>query len=193
MKPLIREVELLDELALKIKSLARKLNIPCIKLNIDYYSFNVKHGRVRNGICLYYTESTDRIMKSQYVWYTKDLEPINRFKPTVPGYLKLRMGGRGWYKSEHHLRTIGLAEPSGFFGARPARRGEPYAIFFRLPRGTIVYSFNPKPIEIYAEKDRLNLLFLLHTESPEYQPRSLDLKYEIKCKQKFKAIISNCC
>ncbi len=122
MKPSIREIKFLNELALKIKSLANKLNIPCTKLNIDYYSFEVKHKRVKNGICLYYTESTNRIVKSKYTWYTKDLKPISQIKPITPAYLKLRMGGKNWYKNTHHLRTIGLAEPSGFFGARLARK-----------------------------------------------------------------------
>jgi len=86
------------------KTLAESLGIPCQSLNLDYYSFEVKGGRVRNGICLYYTESKNRVKASKHVWYTENLNPINPTKPTTPAYLKLRMGGRNWYKKSptHH-------------------------------------------------------------------------------------------
>jgi len=50
----------------------------------------------------------------------------------------------------------------------------------QLPKGTVIYSITPQPLEIYADDNRLNILILLHTKSPEYQPRSIDIYYEIK-------------
>ncbi len=183
MKPDAKEVRLLDKMCAHIRRLAERNGVSVGKLRLDRYEFEVSDEEVKDGICLYYCEVPASIQASKHIWYTMGLSPISletpNWKERLPGYLKLLMGGPDWYKEEHHLRTIGQAKPSGFFGARMAKKGEPYAVFFKLPKNARVFSCSPQPIECYAEEHRLNLLFLLATESPEPQPRSLDISYDI--------------
>ena len=179
----MKEVRLLGETVTRIRQLAERNGVLLEQLRLDRYEFEVSEGKVKDGICLYYSEVPESIKAGKDTWYTKDLLPISleipNWQKSLPGYFKLLMGGPDWYAEQHHLRTIGQAEPSGFFGARIAQKGKPYAIFFKLPQNTRVYGCSPQPIECYAEDNRLHLLFLLTTESPEYQPRSLDLSYDI--------------
>jgi hypothetical protein len=182
MKPFEKDVKILDQLVAHIHLLTERNGILTEKLNLDYYEFEVSKGKVQ-GICLYYSNSPIRIQHSKNVWYTRGLSPISlqtpRWQQTLPGYLKLLMGNSDWYKDQHHLRMIGQAKPVGFYGARMACHGEPYAVFFKMPRNTRLYRCSPQPMECYADDSRLNLLFVLTTMSPDYQPRSLDLSYDI--------------
>jgi hypothetical protein len=176
------DVELINQIVARVHLLCKRNYIPVRKLNLDCYEFEVSEKRVHDGIGLYYTENTKRVQANSNVWYSKDLSPIltsmQNWQQKLPGYLKLQMGGKDWYREEHHLRTIGQAEPSGFFGARLVQRRIPYALFFKLPRETVVFNCNSQPIEFYAEDDRINVLFLLATQSPEPQPRNLDVSYD---------------
>ncbi len=184
MKPSHEDVKTLNQTVARIRLLAERYGILTEKLNLDYYDFEVSKGRVQNGVCLYYTEVSNHIQNSEDVWYTRKLLPISLQASTVqkslPAYLKLFMGDfDDWYRDQHHLRMIGQARPSGFYGARLACNGKPYAIFFKMPQNTQLHKCSPQPIECHAQDNRLNLLFLLSTVSPDYQPRSLDLSYVI--------------
>jgi len=183
MRPSEKDVKVLDKMVDHIRLLAERNGILTEKLNLDYYEFEVSRGKVQGGVCLYYSDSPVQIQHGENVWYTRSLSPISLETPTwqetLPGYLKLLMDGSDWYRDQHHLRMIGQAKPSGFYGARMACEGEPYALFFKMPRNTRLHKCSPQPMECYAEDDRLHLLFLLTALSPDHQPRSLDLSYDI--------------
>jgi len=183
MKPNSTDIDLVDKIVTRTRLLCNHNHVPFKKLNLDYYEFEVVKKKVSNGICLYYTENAPGVQASKDIWYSKTLFPISskvqNWQQGLPGYLKLLMGGNDWYKEEHHLRMIGQAKPSGFFGARLVQKDMPYALFFKFPRKTRVFNSSPHPIECFAEDDRLNLLLLLVAQSPEPQPRNLDICYDI--------------
>lgn len=183
MKPSEKDVEILDQMIDHIHLLTERNGILTKKLDLDYYEFEVSRGKVQNGICLYYSQSPSRIQHSENIWFTSGLSPISlqtsTWQEALPGYLRLLMGDSDWYKDQHHLRMIGQAKPSGFYGARMACHGRPYAVFLKMPQSTRLYKCSPQPVESYAVDNRLNLLFVLSTLSPSRQPRSLDLAYDV--------------
>jgi hypothetical protein len=183
MKPTKTDVELVDRIVSGARLHCKNHRIQSRRLNLDCYEFEVSKKRVKDGIALYYTEGPTRVQADADVWYSNDPLPISTkrqgWQQQLPAYLKLLMGQKDWYKEKHHLRMIGEARPNGFFGARLVREDVPYALFFRLPRGTRIFDCNPQPIEFSAQDDRLNMLFILVSQSPEPQPRNLDISYEI--------------
>lgn len=182
MRPTRAEIRILDCMASRIRNLAKCNCIPVEKLRLDYYEFEVYAGKVRNGLCLYYCEEPSDIQDGDE-WYSNNLSPISLKIPNwhtaLPAYHKLLMGGPDWYKDEHHLRVIGQSKPSGFYGARNARKGHPYAIFWKMPKRIRLYNCSPQPMECYVEGCRLNLLFILNTESENDVRVPLDISYDI--------------
>lgn len=79
-------------------------------------------------------------------------------------YSKAHMGGKIWLETPHHQRWLKRDEPIFFDGARGVWKPRFFhATLWKMPKGCILYETFPQPWEVYAENDRLNILFVFHT------------------------------
>lgn len=78
---------------------------------------------------------------------------------------KAHTGGRIWLEAPHHRRLIVKGKPTELISRRSVDKPRYFhATLRRMPRGTILLDVYPQPWRIYAENDRLNILFVFYTQ-----------------------------
>jgi len=181
MKPSAAEIRYVLDIVGRFKVLAEKDGLFVQRVRADCYEFEVREGKVQKGIYLYYLENPAALQgETCYDEHQKVISLTNQSQAgSIRAFLKLEMGGPDWYKDQHHLRVIGQAEPSGFYGARQAKRGEPYVVFWKLPKRARLHKCIPPFRECFVKDSRLNLLFILSSESQEWESIAHELSYEI--------------
>lgn len=100
--------------------------------------------------------------KGRYLFCVRLDRPITR-GCRIEIYTKAHMGGRIWMEAPHHRRHLKKGEPVVFDGMRSVSKMKyVHATLWKMPTGCRLFEAFPQPWEIYAEDDRLNILFVLH-------------------------------
>jgi len=103
-------------------------------------------------------------------------------EPVPPGQklkilAKAVMGDELWYKKAHHRTLVKQGEPTGFQSKVAARKGFAQTFLWQLPKGCRVLGLAPAPVEIWAEDDRLNVLFIFWSSKEAGELYDLKLEY----------------
>ena len=144
-----------------------------------------------------YVSYTDARVEADRVGFFKVTgEQLRYTIEEVPGYYRFRvsldrpvrrgerleivskghMGGKVWLEAPHHRRLILRGGPTDFAGRRSVdKHGRFHATLWKMPRGTVLLRTYPQPWRIYAEGDRLNVLFVFYT----YGTHLMYLEYEL--------------
>jgi len=160
-----------------------------------YYESMVHEGEEPVMEYIGYTDA--RIDAARLGFFKTTGEPLKYIVEEVPGHgyrlrvylekpvkrgdrleiiTKAHMGGKVWLETPHHRQLIVQGKPTEFVGRRSVDKYRCFhATLWKMPKGSILLKTYPQPWRIYAEGDRLNILFVFYT----YGVHLMYLEYKI--------------
>ncbi|MFQ6039312.1 MAG: DUF4160 domain-containing protein [Candidatus Poribacteria bacterium] len=104
---------------------------------------------------------TEQVSETKFVYHVQLGQPVQPGE-RIELFSKAIIGDEKWMSLPRHRQIVQRDQPAILVGDAGTRLGTLLIRWFKLPRGCRLYEYFERPRELWADADRLNLLYVFY-------------------------------